>query len=99
MKKLTASLAGLVLGLSLTANVWACNTSEGELYSMNADKSEMVMKLSGCGTEKSFTLKKETKITLNGKEVALGDLKSGDKIKIDYESATDVLKIDATRAS
>lgn len=98
MSKLIASLAGLVLGLSLTANVWACNTSEGELYSTNTEKSEMVMKL-GCGTEKSFTLKKETKITLNGKAVALSDLKSGDKIKIDYESASDVLKIDATRAS
>ncbi len=97
MRKLLAGVAGVVLAMSLNASVWACNNSEGDYYSVNTESNELVMKLA-CGTEQKFTLKKETKITLNGKEVSLADLKSGDKLKIAHESATDVLAVAATRA-
>ncbi len=97
MRKLLAGVAGVVLALSLNASVWACNYSEGDYYSASTETNELVIKL-GCGTEQKFTLKKETKITLNGKVASLVDLKSGDKIKVAHESATDVLSIEATRA-
>lgn len=97
MRKVLTGLAGVVLAFSLTANVWACSNSEGDLYSASTESNQVVMKLA-CGSQQTFTLKKETKITLNGKEVALSELKEGDKLKVAYESATDVLAITATRA-
>src|SRR5262245_874300 len=99
MTKLLAAIAGFGLGLSLTASALACYTDDGELYSMNKDKSQVTMKTAGSKEEKTFTLKKDTKISLNGKEVALSDLKSGDKVVIKSEAADDVLEIIATRSS
>ncbi len=97
MKKWIAPLAGVALALSLQASVFACNTSEGDYQAANTQKNQLTVKVAG-GTAKTFTLKAETKITLNGKEVALTDLKAGDKLKVDHESDTDVLRVIAERA-
>jgi len=97
MRKMFAVLSCLALVLSLSANALACNNSEGDLYSADASKQQVTIKLA-CGSEETYTLKKETKITLNGKSVALSDLSAGDKLKIAHESKTDVLSISATRA-
>lgn len=97
MRKILTSLAGVALSMSLTASVWACNYSEGDYYSADTQSNKITMKLA-CGTEQTYTLSKETKILLNGKQIALADLKSGDKLKIAHESASEVLSIEVTRA-
>lgn len=96
MKKWIAPVAGLALALSLNTSVFACHTSEGDYQAANTEKKQLTVKVAGAA--KTFTLKAETKITLNGKEVALSDLKAGDKIKVDHESDTDVLRVIAERA-
>ena len=95
MKKWIASIAGVALALSLQTSVFACYTSEGEYQAANTEKKQITVKVAG--KEKTFTLKDATKITLNGKEVALSDLKAGDKLKVDHESDTDVLRVIVTR--
>ena len=97
MRKLIASMAAAGVGLMLSSSALACYYESGDLYQANADTKQVVVN-TAAGAEKTFTLKKETKITLNGKEVALTDLKTGDKVKVAHESATDVLEITATRA-
>jgi hypothetical protein len=95
MRKFIAAMAAGV-GLMLSSAAMACNYDSGEVYQAKADSNQVIIKTAGA--EKTFTLKKETKITLNGKEAALSDLKSGDKVVVANESTTDVLEIKATRA-
>lgn len=97
MRKILTGLAAAALSMTLSASVWACNYSEGDYYSADAGANKVTMKLA-CGSEKTYTLGKDTKITLNGKAIALTDLKTGDKLKIAHESATEVLSIEVTRA-
>jgi hypothetical protein len=97
MRRILTGLAAVALSMTLSASVWACNYSEGEYYSADTQTNKLTMKL-GCGTEKTYTLSKATKITLAGKQIALSDLKSGDKLKIAHESAAEVLSIEVTRA-
>jgi Cu/Ag efflux protein CusF len=110
MRKWIGSIAAAAMGLGLSASAWACNTSNGEVLQVNTDARTVAMSKSGgscCdeGTSASkanqmvFKLKKDTKILVNGKEATLADLKTGDKVKIDYERLDDVLKISVTRDS
>lgn len=97
MRKILTGLAAAALSMTLSASVWACNYSEGDYYSADTSANKVTMKLA-CGSEQTYTLSKTTKITLNGKAIALTDLKSGDKLKIAHESASEVLSIEVTRA-
>lgn len=101
----TMALAGAAMGLGLTASTWACNTSNGEVLRIDTDARTVAMSTGGScsmskeANSKTFVLKKETKILINGKEATLADLKAGDKMKVDYEKLDDVLKISVTRDS
>jgi hypothetical protein len=102
--KLLAAAAGVGLSLTLSASAWACNTAEGAVAKIDTQGSTLLVhKTKDCcggGVEDvKYTLKKDTKITLNGKEASLADLKAGDKIKIDYENPNDVLALKVTRES
>jgi len=100
--------AGMAFALLVsTSSAYACNTSSGEVTKIDADKHTVVISASsdgcssGCDKTESttFTLKKETKVLINGKQASLADLKAGDKVKIDFEKSDDVLAVNATRAS
>lgn len=99
MKKILLGLATTAFAAMFSASVFACDTASGALTKVDTGKNAVIMKGECCGSEMTFTLKKETKITLNGKEVKLADLKSGDKLQINYEKMDDVLSIVATRNS
>ena len=105
MRKWTMTLAAAAMTLGLSASTWACHTSDGEVLKINADTRTVAMTTGGgcdsskAANSKTFVLKKETKILINGKEASLADLKAGDKVKVDYEKLDDVLKISVTRDS
>ncbi|MBC8109221.1 MAG: hypothetical protein H7Z14_21725 [Anaerolineae bacterium] len=109
MRKWIGTIAAAAMGFGLSASAWACNTSSGEVQQINADARTVAMtkSTSSCdGSETDskanqmvFKLKKDTKVLINGKEATLAELKKGDKVKVDYESMDDVLKISVTRAS
>jgi hypothetical protein len=54
-----------------------------------------------CGSGKilqtSYILGEKTKVTLNGKEAKLADLKIGDDVKVEFEYEDDVQKVTAKR--
>ena len=98
MKKLMAGVAGLTLGLMLSGSAFACNKlSDGEVTKIDS-KSNTVVVMAG-KKEKTFTAGDKTQVIINGQKGSLADLKTGDKVSIDYEAANDVLSITATRAS
>jgi Cu/Ag efflux protein CusF len=102
--KLLAAAVGAGISLTVSASAWACNTAEGAVAKIDTQGSAvLVNKTSDCcggGAEQvKYVLKKDTKITVNGKEATLADLKAGDKIKIDYEKLDDVLALKVTRDS
>lgn len=101
MRKVIVSLAGFVLATSLTASAWACNTAGGEVTKIDAKGNTLVMNktCTGGAEQMKFTIKKDTKVTVNGKEAQLADLKAGDKVTIDYEKTDDVLAIRVVRDS
>ena len=109
MRKWIGTIAAATMGFGLSASAWACNTSSGEVQMINADartvamtKSEGSCNEGGSAADSKamvFKLKKDTKILVNGKEATLADLRKGDKVKVDYESQDDVLKISVTRDS
>src|SRR5262245_6178246 len=93
-----AAVAGTAMGLSISASAWACNTAEGAVAKVDTQGSTLVMKASssccgGSADEMKFALRRDTKITINGKEATLADLKAGDKIKVNYEKLDDVLAV------
>lgn len=102
MRKWIATLAGTALGLSLSAGAWACNTSEGAVTVVDSRSNTVSVTKQSCGSGGAtevvaFKLKKDTKITINGKEATLADLRNGDKVRVDYERTDDVLRVMATR--
>ncbi len=98
MKKILAGLAGAALGLSLSGSAFACHKlSDGEVTKIDS-KSNTVVVMAG-KAEKTFTAGEKTKVLINGKAGSLADIKTGDKVSVDYEAANDVLSISATRAS
>jgi Cu/Ag efflux protein CusF len=111
MKKWIGTIAAAAMGFGLSASAWACNTSNGEVQQVNADARTVAMTKSAGGSccdegttdtkanQMVFKIKKDTKILINGKEASLADLKTGDKVKVDYEQLDDVLKISVTRDS
>ena len=101
MHRWIGTIAGFGVGLTLSASAWACNTAGGEVTKVDAKGNTLVMNKTCCGgsEEMRFTLKKDTKVLVNGKEATLADLKSGDKITIDYEKTDDVQSIRVTRDS
>jgi Cu/Ag efflux protein CusF len=104
MRKLVATLASLALCFAFTASAWACDTSSGEVLKIDTKANRLIMAKSagcgdssGCGSEMTFTLAKGTKVLINGKAATLADLKTGDKVKVDYEKLDDVLAVSVTR--
>ena len=80
----------------------AHDQSSGEVTKIDASKKSLVIAAEcTCGSgkmiEMSFKLTDSTKVLLNGKESKLADLKDGDQVDVDYETADDVQKVSATR--
>ena len=102
MSKWITALSVLAIGLMFSSRALACNTSSGEVQTVDATKNLLVMHKSGCCSESkeartTFALKKDTKILVNGKPAKLADLRAGDKVKVDYEKLDDVLAVSVTR--
>lgn len=99
MKKiLSLTTLALALSASLATHALACNSLDDyNVKAINADKHQVTVAKGD--TTQTFTTADKTKVTLDGKTASLSDLKSGDKVHIDYESNTDVLSITATRSS
>jgi hypothetical protein len=95
LMKRSFTLASLVLGLFLSAPVMACQTDEGYLSQVDTAAKQVVVK-KGDKT-RTFTTADKTVVTVNGKAATLADLKAGDKVIVDFESATDVLAIKVSR--
>jgi Cu/Ag efflux protein CusF len=103
MSKWITGLSVLAIGLIFSTRALACNTTNGEVQKIDTDRNQLIMTSSdsGCCTEgksqATFALKKDTKILVNGKPAQLADLKTGDKVKVEYEKADDVLTVSVTR--
>lgn len=90
------SLASLALILCLTAPALACHTiDDGYLSQVNTQNKQVTVTKGDA--KHTFTAADKTVVTVNGKAATLADLKAGDKVTVDYESATDVLAIKVTR--
>ena len=97
-KSLIAGISGLALSLMLTGSTFACHRiSDGEVTKVDSKSNTVVV--SANKAEKTFTVAEKTKVLINGKAGSLADLKTGDKVSVDFEAANDVLSITATRAS
>ena len=96
MNKWIAGLSGMAAGLLLSGSVFACNTlNDGEVTKVDSKQNQVVV-AKGDKTS-TFTTASKTKVLINGKEASLADIKAGDKVSVDYETADDVLSIKATR--
>ena len=94
-----AFISALLLGNSASL---ASDTTYGEIQKIDAATRKLVVAAEcECGSGKiievSFTLKDGTKLTLDKKDAKLADLKTGDRVEVDYEELDDVTKVIATR--
>ena len=81
---------------------FAHDQSSGEVTKIDPAKKSLVIAAEcSCGSgkmiEMSFKLTEKTRVLLNGKDAKLADLKDGDQVDVDYETADDVQKVSATR--
>lgn len=60
----------------------------GKVVAVDTAKSELALK-DERGAEKTLSISPTTKITKDGKEIALTDLKAGDSVMYELESASD----------
>lgn len=97
MKRLLC-LAAVCFAMGLSSNLYACYTiDDAEVSKVDGEKKTLVV-TKGDKTQ-SFTTADKTTVTINGKAARLSDLKTGDKVTIDYEAANDVLAVKVTRSS
>jgi len=79
------------LGLAMTTEYQtaqkATKTVSGEVVSVDVAKNEVVIK-EDAGAEVRLATNKSTKVTKEGKAVALADLKPSDKVTCEAEEAT-----------
>jgi len=95
-------LAVALLSLMLCASALAGNEIAGEISKVDAPNKTLVVAAEcECGSGKilqtSYILGEKTKVTLNGKEAKLADLKIGDDVKVEFEYEDDVQKVSAKR--
>ena len=74
----------------------------GDVVKVNAEKHTLVISTQSdcCGgrmIELEFTLGKKTKVTLDAKDSGLANLKTGDRVDVEYEDLDDVMKVSAKR--
>jgi hypothetical protein len=100
-RNLFVALAALALTAWLSAVTVAkddtkdSNSHDGTVVSAGAHK--LTMTADGSKTEHSHDVAAEAKITLNGKDASLSDLKKGDKVKVTLGADKKATKIEATR--
>lgn len=72
----------------------AAKSESGKVVSVDATKNELKVK-DDKGAEKTITVTADTKITKGGKDVALADLKTGDRVmyELDASASTPVAKM------
>jgi len=98
MSKSLTVLVSLAIGLLFAGRALACDSVAGSVAKIDTSKSALVMTTSCCEQkEMTFVLKKDTKVLVNGKAATLADLRTGDKVEINYEKLDDVLSVTATR--
>ena len=89
-------VAAAAVGIATGAAYAAEKTHEGKVVSVAAGKLKMTD--NDGKNEHSHDIGATTKITLDGKEAKLADLKAGDKIKVTQDDAGKVTAVVATRA-
>lgn len=101
MSRWIMALAVVAMGLMFTGRALACDTAEGSIAKIDSAKYQLVVNKAGCcagsGGEMTFVLKKDTKVLVNGKSATLADLRTGDKVQVNFEKLDDVLSVTATR--
>jgi hypothetical protein len=80
----------------------ASNEITGEVTKVDApNKTIVIASECECGSGKilqtSYILGDKTRVTLNGKDAKLADLKIGDDVKVEFEFEDDVQKVVAKR--
>ncbi len=101
MSRFISVFAALAVAFMFTAPALACDTASGEITKVDSGKHMLVVNKSGCcpssGGELTFVLKKDTKVLVNGKSATLADLRTGDKVQVNFEKLDNVLSVTATR--
>ena len=98
MRLLRSMLLGITLLLP-TAALAEVNRSNGEIASIDLKENSIVVTSNDCCGEghrvsdTTYALKPTTKIEIDGKSAKLSDLKSGDRVQIDYETTEEVVKV------
>jgi hypothetical protein len=94
MVRLLRTLAALMMSVS----AFACfHLNEAIVTEVNADNQTVVVTKND--KSHTFTAASKTEVLIDGKVAKLSEIKSGDKVSVDYESANDVVKISVTRQS
>lgn len=88
-------VAAAALGIATGVAYAADKTHEGKVVSVAAGKLKMTD--NDGKNEHSHDIGTTTKITLDGKEAKLADLKAGDKIKVTQDDTGKVTSVVATR--
>jgi anaerobic selenocysteine-containing dehydrogenase len=91
---LTAALA--VLATVAHAQAADEKTHDGLVVSTAANR--LVMSDATGGNEHTHMIAADTKVSLNGKEAKITDLKKGDKVKVTTGTGGKVISVQATRA-
>lgn len=96
-RTLLVAVSALALVIWAAPSAFAADDAhEGTVVSVADGK--LTMTATGSKDEHSHAVAADAKITLNGKEVKLTDLKKGDKIKVTLGSDKKATKIEARRS-
>lgn len=95
---LTCTLGVMVVALVLGfASVALADDAKGTIKSVDADKSTIVVTVGD--KDMTYTVAKDTKITVAGKDVKLGDLKKDAKVTVTYKKDGDKIVVSAITGS
>jgi hypothetical protein len=96
-RSLFSALAALAL-VAWVGNVTFAkddSTHDGTVVSVSAGK--LTMTATGASEQHTHTVPADAKVTLDGKDARLTDLKKGDQIKVTMGADKKITKIEATR--
>jgi hypothetical protein len=95
-----SAMLALVATLAVTtqAQAQALDEKTHDGLVVSAAEGKLVMSDAAGGNEHTHMIAADTKVTLNGKECKITDLRRGDKVKVTTGAASKVISVQATRA-
>lgn len=95
-KTWTAVLTGAALGVLLPAAAYACPMHGGKIVDINPESGRVVV-VKGDDLASFRANPEQAKITLNGKQAKLSDLKAGDIVNVNYDVNEKITEVEVTR--